>query len=71
MKEDALKSFRESKGWEAGVDGNVAIVTVGGGDRVTTGNVKEPISGFGYDVKGLKGDISLKGAKFSKIDVAP
>jgi len=69
MKEDALKSFRASKGWEAGVDGNVAIITVGGGDSVTTRNVKEPISGFVYDVKGLMGDISLKGAKFSKIDV--
>jgi len=70
MQDDALNSFRASKGWEAGVDGNVAIVTVGGGDSVTTRNVKEPISGFVYDVKGLMGDISLKGAKFSKIDMS-
>jgi lipid-binding SYLF domain-containing protein len=70
MKDDALNSFRANKDWEAGVDGNVAIVTVGGGASVTTMNVKEPISGFVFDVKGLMGDISLKGAKFSKMDMS-
>ena len=69
MTDEVLNKFRTSKGWEAGVDGNVAIVTVGGGNSVTTRNVKEPISGFVFDVKGLMGDISLKGAKFSKIDM--
>ena len=29
MTDEALKKFRASKGWEAGVDGNVALITVG------------------------------------------
>lgn len=69
MTDDALKSFRTSKGWEAGLDGNVALITVGGGASVTTMNTNHPILGFVYDVKGFIGDFSLKGAKFSKIDM--
>ena len=70
MTDDVLNKFRASKGWEAGIDGNVAIITVGGGGAATTRNVNEPIVGYVFDVKGLMGDISLKGAKFSKIDMS-
>lgn len=73
MTEEALKKFRESKGWEAGVDGSVALISTGGGDTATTTmkttEMKDPVVGFIFDVKGLMGDMSLKGAKFSKIDV--
>jgi lipid-binding SYLF domain-containing protein len=68
MTDEALKQFRASKGWEAGVDGNVALFTVGGGERADTRTLKDPIVGFVFDAKGLIADISLKGAKFSKID---
>jgi len=68
MTDEALKKFRASKGWEAGVDGNVALITVGAGERADTTTSKEPVVGFVFDAKGLIADISLKGAKFSKID---
>lgn len=68
MTKDALTGFRASKGWEAGVDGNIALITVGAGERVDTRTVKDPIVGFVFDVKGLMADISLKGAKFTKLD---
>jgi lipid-binding SYLF domain-containing protein len=68
MTDEALKKFRESKGWEAGVDGNVALITVGGGERADTTTSKDPVVGFVFDAKGLIADISLKGAKFSKVD---
>ena len=70
MTDDVLNKFQASKGWEAGIDGNVALINVGGGGAATTRNVNEPIVGYVFDVKGLMGDISLKGAKFSKIDPA-
>ena len=70
MTDDVLDKFRASKGWEAGIDGNVALIVVGGGGAATTRNVNEPIVAYIFDVKGLMGDISLKGAKFSKIDPA-
>jgi len=68
MTDEALKQFRASKGWEAGVDGNVALITVGAGERADTNTLKDPILGFVFDAKGLIVDISLKGAKFSKVD---
>ncbi|MEE4599883.1 MAG: YSC84-related protein [Desulfobacteraceae bacterium] len=68
MTDEALKKFRESKGWETGVDGNVALITVGAGERADTTTLKDPIVGFVFDAKGLIADISLKGAKFSKLD---
>jgi lipid-binding SYLF domain-containing protein len=68
MSNEALKKFRESKGWEAGVDGNVALIKVGAGESAMTAMSKEPIAAFVFDVKGLMADMSLKGAKFSKLD---
>ena len=66
MTGEALKQFQASKGWEAGVDANVALVNMGGGERVDFTKMKDPIIGFVLDVKGLMADISLKGAKFTK-----
>jgi lipid-binding SYLF domain-containing protein len=68
MTDEALEKFRASKGWEAGVDGNVALISIGAGAQADTATLKDPIVGFVFDSKGLIADISLKGAKFSKID---
>ena len=68
MTEEALKKFRASKGWEAGVDGNVALISAGAGERADTTTSKDTIIGFVFDAKGLIADISIKGAKFSKVD---
>jgi lipid-binding SYLF domain-containing protein len=68
MTDAALKQFQASKGWEVGLDGNVALVNIGGGERVDFTKIKDPIIGFVFDVKGLMADISLKGAKFTKIN---
>jgi lipid-binding SYLF domain-containing protein len=68
MTNDALKQFQASKGWEVGLDGNVALVNIGGGERVDFTKMKDPVIGFVFDVKGLMADISLKGAKFTKIN---
>jgi len=68
MTDEALRNFRASKGWEAGVDGNVALISIGAGERADTMTTKAPIVGFVFDAKGLIADISLKGAKFSKLN---
>ena len=68
MSSDALKKFRNSKGWEAGVDGNVALIKLGAGESAITAMGKQPIVAFVFDVKGLMADLSLRGAKFNKLD---
>ena len=68
MTDKALNDFRASKGWEAGVDGNVALINVGAGQRADTTTSQDPIVGFVFDAKGLIADLSLKGAKFTRLD---
>jgi lipid-binding SYLF domain-containing protein len=67
MTEEALKHFRSSEGWEAGVDANVAMIKVGAGGDLATITIGDPVVGFVFDTKGLMADVSLKGAKFTKI----
>jgi len=68
MNENTLKDFRNSDGWEAGVDGSVALITVGMGDSLDTTNIKDPIVGFILSQKGLMYNLTLEGSKFTKMD---
>ena len=68
MTDEALKQFRNSKGWEAGVDGNIALISIGAGGSIDTATIKDPVVAFVFDVKGLMADVSLKGSKFTKLD---
>lgn len=68
MTDDALRGFRTSNGWEAGVDGSVAIVEFGVGENLSTNSVTEPIIGFVFGNKGLMYNLSLEGTKYWKVD---
>jgi lipid-binding SYLF domain-containing protein len=68
MTEEALRQFEASPGWEAGVDGNIALIDIGAGGSIDTTTAKEPIVAFVFDVKGLMADLSLKGAKFTRLE---
>ena len=68
MTDEALKQCRNSGGWEAGVDGNIALINIGAGGTIDTASIKDPIVAFVFDVKGLMADVSLKGSKFTKLD---
>ncbi|MDH3391307.1 MAG: YSC84-related protein, partial [Desulfobulbaceae bacterium] len=67
MQANALKQFRESSGWEAGVDGSVALIELGTGGSLDTTNIKDPIIGFVFGNKGLMYNLTLEGSKFTKI----
>lgn len=66
MTHDALRQFKRSDGWEAGVDGSVALITLGTGKEIDTSNIKDPIIGFIFSNKGLMYNLSLEGSKISK-----
>jgi lipid-binding SYLF domain-containing protein len=68
MTADALNRFRESKGWKAGVDGSVAIATLGAGDQIDTTTLKKPIIGFVFSNRGLMANLTLEGSKISRIE---
>ncbi len=68
MDPNALEKFRQSKGWEAGIDGSVALVTLGAGGSVDTNSMQQPIIGFVFSNKGLMYNLSFEGAKISRIE---
>ena len=67
LNDEALQKFRLSDGWEAGVDGSIAVITVGAGGEIDTTELNEPVMGFIFGSKGLMINLSLEGSKFSKI----
>ncbi len=68
MTGDALAKFRASKGWKAGVDGSVAIATLGAGEALDTETLKKPIIGFVFSNKGLMYNLTLEGSKITRIE---
>jgi lipid-binding SYLF domain-containing protein len=68
LKADALKQFRDSEGWKAGVDGSVALVTLGAGSAIDTKTIKDPIVGFIFGQKGFMYNLTFEGSKFTKLN---
>lgn len=67
MTPGALASFRRVDGWKVGVDGSVAIITIGAGGSIDTTKITKPVIGFILDPKGLMYNLTLEGSKISRI----
>jgi lipid-binding SYLF domain-containing protein len=68
MTDKALAGFRGSQGWTAGVDGSVALATLGAGGSIDTETAKKPVIGFIFSGKGLMYNLTFEGSKISKIE---
>ena len=68
MSDEALGSFRRKHGWKVGVDGSVALITVGVGGSIDSNQIKKPVIGFILDQKGLMYNLTLEGSKITRID---
>lgn len=68
MTKGAMDQFFRLSGWKVGVDGSIAIITVGVGGSIDTDKVTQPVIGFILDQKGLMYNLTLEGSKISKID---
>lgn len=68
MNEKVLKEFRNSQGWQAGVDGSVALATLGAGGAIDTETMKQPIIGFIFSNKGLMYNLTFEGSKITRIE---
>lgn len=67
MTKESLTKFRNSEGWEAGVDGSVALVELGAGKDINSVNITDPIVGFVFSNKGLMFNLTLEGSKITKL----
>lgn len=64
----ALAGFQSRAGFEIGVDGSVALITVGVGGQIDTNTVLDPIIGFIFNNKGLMYNLTLEGSKITRIN---
>jgi lipid-binding SYLF domain-containing protein len=67
MTQEAFASFEGTYGWKVGVDGSVAIITIGAGGSIDTENLTSPVIGFILDPQGLMYNLTLEGSKISSI----
>ena len=67
MTDDALARFRRRGGWKVGVDGSVALITLGAGGALDSNQIGKPVIGFILDEKGLMYNLTLEGSKISRI----
>jgi lipid-binding SYLF domain-containing protein len=68
MQQEALDKFRKSEGWKVGVDTSVALVTLGAGGSIDTEKIKDPIVGFVFGQKSLMYNLTLEGAKITRLN---
>lgn len=67
LEDEALRKFRNSAGWEAGVDGSIALVGTGAGGSIDSTNISDPIIAFAFGNKGLMLNLTLEGSKYTRI----
>ena len=68
MNPKVLDQFRKSDGWKVGVDGSVALATLGAGGEITSDTIKEPIIGFIFSNKGLMYNLTFEGSKVTRLE---
>ena len=64
----ALAQFRATAGWKAGVDGSVALATLGAGGGIDSNTLREPVIGFIFSNEGLMYNLTFEGSKISRLD---
>ncbi len=69
LTDDALARFRDSSGWQAGVDGSVAVLKTGASGKIDTTNISDPVVGFVFGQEGLMADATIEGSKYTKLDL--
>jgi lipid-binding SYLF domain-containing protein len=69
LTDEALAGFRDSSGWEAGVDGSVAVLQSGASGKLDTTNIADPVVGYVFGEQGLMADAAIEGSKYTKLDL--
>jgi lipid-binding SYLF domain-containing protein len=65
---EALDDFRNSSGWQAGANAKVAMIDQGKAADVNSIVANSPVIAFIFGQQGLMGDLSVEGAKITKLD---
>ena len=69
MTEDALRTFQNSRGWTAGVDASVTLISVGASAQMTTATAQQPVIGYVLSNSGLMAGVSIDGARVTTLSL--
>ena len=67
MTQQALERFRNSDGWEAGVDGSIALIEFGAAEEISSKTIQDPIIGFIFSNRGFMYNLTFEGSKMTEI----
>jgi lipid-binding SYLF domain-containing protein len=67
MDQQALDRFRNSNGWEAGVDGSIALIEFGAAEEISSNSIQDPIIGFIFSNRGFMYNLTFEGSKITEI----
>ena len=68
MTADALDRFRNSSGWQAGVNAKVTMIDQGKAADLSSIIADNPVIAFVFGQRGLMGDLSIEGSKITKLE---
>lgn len=69
MTDDALAKFENSRGWTAGVDANVTLLSAGANARVTSATVQQPVVGYVLSNQGLMAGVTVDGTRITRLNL--
>jgi len=69
MTEDALRNFENSRGWTAGVDASVTVISVGASAQMTTATAQQPVIGYVLSNSGLMAGVTVDGARVTRLQL--
>ena len=69
MTDDAFNRFHDSRGWTAGTDASVTLISVGASAEVTTATAQQPVVGYVLSNRGLMAGITLDGTRITRLDL--
>jgi lipid-binding SYLF domain-containing protein len=67
MTQDSLNKFKNGDGWSVGADAGITVMEASANGEYDSKTQQKPILGFIFSEKGLMGDLSMEGAKISKL----
>jgi len=69
MTEDAMRNFENSRGWTAGVDASVTVISVGASAQMTTATAQQPVIGYVLSNSGLMAGVTVDGARVTRLQL--
>jgi lipid-binding SYLF domain-containing protein len=69
MTQEALDSFNSSRGWTAGANASVTMLSAGANAQATTSTVQQPVVGYVLSNGGLMAGLTIDGTRITRLDL--